>query len=400
MHGLRNSATLVQGKDPNLDVDRQREDSDGDDYGSADELNHAEHATFSEEAGSSESHGHAHRLPHEAMRKHAHPLPSICPLPGSIYGALMMAILRSTTTSGKPVFKLLAAVCSGAMLTICMQIYVLWCTKKYVTDPSVVAVQKLYRDFEEEAYRNDVIIEGWEESFAGAGDLCQMPLAHPPFFFAILSIWTGTCFILIVHTWRNLQVMVKLPNPAQGQWYTSWSFAEAPTAKESMFDFREVIVTHVASIAKMFIGIAVYLPKIIVICVVWWLGARWLTSSLKLQDLVLNAVALVFIMDLDTLIYHCCVPVDVQAMVDMYRLARKRPKNEHHTEEDTLRLLDKKTMRRIARMVLAMTFVMAWTLVYMVFLQRVLPGYKWDLLDICESYWRNSMHLHGSVPIF
>merc|ERR1719512_672861 len=61
-------------------------------------------------------------------------LPGYKDLPQSIYGAAMMAALRANQNQHQGVA---ASVVAALVLNAIMQVYVLYCTNKFITGPSV-----------------------------------------------------------------------------------------------------------------------------------------------------------------------------------------------------------------------------------------------------------------------
>merc|ERR1719356_1909567 len=58
-------------------------------------------------------------------------------LPENIYGAAMMAIIRSTQSYHGAVHGVTFCVFAGLVLNVLMQFYVLWCTRLYICVPAV-----------------------------------------------------------------------------------------------------------------------------------------------------------------------------------------------------------------------------------------------------------------------
>jgi len=144
----------------------------------------------------------------------------------------------------------------------------------------------------------------------------------------------------------------------------------------------------------------------------WVLGARWLAATTSFQDLLLNAVALAFITELDELLYHALVPEDIQVLVRSYKLSLvvgpeavdgEATDDGVETEADDFwrsdgsvdglgtdderitRRRDRRLKYRVAGMVLTMLVIIGLPVIYIYHLQQVLPGYRWDVHAPCES---------------
>merc|ERR1712217_530111 len=83
------------------------------------------------------------------------------------------------------------------------------------------------------------------------------------------------------------------------------------------------------------------------------------------------------------------VPEDIRGLVESYKLARPSS-----VADDQLQCLDPKADERVAkhsvcrivRMMLTMLVVIGVPLVYISFLQQVLPDYSWDVHGPCQSH--------------
>mmetsp|Transcript_117225 Transcript_117225/g.338908 ORF Transcript_117225/g.338908 Transcript_117225/m.338908 type:complete len:138 (-) Transcript_117225:210-623(-) len=128
----------------------------------------------------------------------------------------------------------------------------------------------------------------------------------------------------------------------------------------------------------------------------WWLGARWLLSTTCFQDLLLNGVALAFVTELDELIYMALMPDDIKEMVQDFKIAVppkivKSVSTKSQHEKDLLTFVAYRDWRlsvMIARMASTALVVVGLPVVYIRYLQQVLPGYKWDVHANCEGFIR------------
>merc|ERR1719401_2608255 len=98
-----------------------------------------------------------------------------------------------------------------------------------------------------------------------------------------------------------------------------------------------VLITAADRKTKAFAIAMIFVPKIIIAVYLWLLGARWLIATTSFQDLLLNAVALAFITELDELVYQALVPDDIHVLVQSYKIAKPSL-----PEPDDLKQLDGK----------------------------------------------------------
>merc|ERR1712113_1337589 len=145
---------------------------------------------------------------------------------------------------------------------------------------------------------------------------------------------------------------------------------------------------------KFFVLVFVLLPKLVIGCLLWWLGARWLAATPDFQDLVLNAIALEFVTDLDELMYEVALPKGVMGLVDLYKVAR--PHDERIPEDmDSEKLSEvnqKLLCQRMVHMLGSIACVTVLPLVWMYDMQQVIPVYRWDVHAVCEAVDPIALH--------
>merc|ERR1719464_1618964 len=66
---------------------------------------------------------------------------------------------------------------------------------------------------------------------------------------------------------------------------------------------NEVVIRSLTSPVKALLLAVVFLPRVVLCSVLLWLGSRWLTATQSFGNLLVNAVALQFILSLKDLLY-------------------------------------------------------------------------------------------------
>jgi len=326
-------------------------------------------------------------------------------IPESIYGAAMMTFIRSSQTYHKVVHCVSLCIFMGLILNITIQFYVLICTKLYITAPAVLAVRELYQSFHEHAFEDGVFSQDLWDDFHHSDELCQMPLSQPMFFLCILSIWTATCWVDLLDSFHFFYL-----------WYAMPALQEQGRMTEVELVDENIVLKGATRGAKACAIGMIMVPKILIACLLWWLGARWLVATTSFQDLLLNAVALAFITELDELIYMSLMPGDIQNMVQMFKIAspprkEKQAKAKVATQDsaaasmpddkaqgkmvacesrgeadpDFVAFRDRRLKLLMSQMALTALVVVGFPMLYMYHLQQVLPGYKFDVHKPCES---------------
>merc|ERR1719471_1271099 len=116
-------------------------------------------------------------------------------------------------------------------------------------------------------------------------------------------------------------------------------------------------------------------PRLTMNLVLLWLGSRWLASTLAYADVLLNAIALEFILLLKDLLYVVIIS------------------NRNKVEVRHLKILPPSKYERVHSWKYIETYKwlagsMIYTALYLRF-QRFLPGYKYDIHDVCVEYIAN-----------
>lgn len=233
-------------------------------------------------------------------------------LPESIYGAAMMTVIRSSQTRSRTVHGVTICVLGGLALNIVMQFYVLYCTRLYICVPAIKAVRGLYMQYHDEVFAGGLFSDEAWASFTRSEELCQIPLSQPLFFVAVLICWTGTIWADLLESFHYISLWGSLCKPSSSHFVVV-------EAQDGI-----VLLTAAHAKTKAFVFATILLPKVVIASVLWWLGSSWLVATTSFQDLLLNAVALAFVTELDELIYQVLVPEDIKATVQSYGIARPR----------------------------------------------------------------------------
>uniref|UniRef100_A0A7S1LBA6 Uncharacterized protein n=1 Tax=Alexandrium catenella TaxID=2925 RepID=A0A7S1LBA6_ALECA len=292
--------------------------------------------------------------------------------PESIYGAGMSFIVQSVSTTERPVHGLSLLIGLALVGNIVLQISAIWSVKVYITTPAVFQTRKLYAEFESMAYIDGVFsqdaFDDWD--VLKKRRLCALPFSQPVFSLMILFIWTMAFVIEVKHTVLFAIWWQQLPK-SEGADVTLEMHEESGT----------VLVSAASSRTKASIFGLILIPKMIIAVILWWLGARWLCATTNLQDLVLNAVALAFIIELDEMTFQAIVPHRAIRTLSTFRLSVP-PANGNSS---------RKVYKWIAQMVGKFAVMILVPLAYMLFFQQVLPGYRFDVHEPCAGFLEEQM---------
>lgn len=266
--------------------------------------------------------------------------------------------------------------------TIALQIFLLMCVSRLLSAPSVHTIRETYGKYEALMYPNHTVltVNGFPRGVPGyrveenfklmsleeAKSVCQVPLSHPFYLISILFIWTLTC---------QVELRAIFETTIRLLWLTPMvkTTAEVTVRAEGAEAEHEVQLEGLTCLMKFVIGVFVVLPRTLTLLALNYLGCRWLTATIGLGDVLLNGLALEFLVLLKELLYNVCVS--------------------HRNRVDTQRLLIK-PFRKVNQATFCTFFdaqvwgllSFAWALLYVYHVQMVLPEYRWDLRDVCTKY--------------
>mmetsp|Transcript_112189 Transcript_112189/g.350789 ORF Transcript_112189/g.350789 Transcript_112189/m.350789 type:complete len:365 (-) Transcript_112189:55-1149(-) len=309
------------------------------------------------------------------------------------YGAGFTALVkdsywfyRGTSNFGARCTQLFASMALQC-LTIALQAALIYELQSLVSSRAVHHARKIYDHYEAHMYgANNTYLTpyGWRRGTGGMHgpyfrkenfytldpdlqeEICSMPISQPIMFSIVLLIWT-------------LVVMNNLKTCLEFQHRMLWV---TPTGTvDNMLQKGEDNVTNIVACLPLSIKFLVVLligaPRVGMNCVLLWRGTRWLASTMDFNELLLNAIALEFILLLKDLLY-------VVVISDRNKRETQNLKILPRHREDAPDVC--KYLETYAWLGLAILYVYLY---FKVLLQFVLPDYNWDIHDTCQEYVAN-----------
>lgn len=303
-------------------------------------------------------------------------------------------------------------------LNIFLQVFVMWQFKKFVTAKWVSGIRNDYSDYEEHMYpgHTALTVNGRHrgtnskyfqpENFDTLdGDLkervCSIPFSQKYYFGAVLYIWTLTVIAEIrecIALLSSLVIFMPTTNSMSEAFYleseegvveagSNFNSGMSPRQlreKEhdhSNFQSKKVVVAALPVHAKAVIGVCVVLPRGIIALVLLWLGTRFMAATNDFVEMVLNAVALEFLISLKSLLYMTIVP----------ERSKRNTANLEIMPSNALRTKNNKLYEPATYWSNLVTFLWAiaglvWVVFYTFQFQTVLPHYRWDVNELCTPY--------------
>lgn len=325
------------------------------------------------------------------------------PLDPDIFGLSICSLVRDfyllARQKGRPVNRYARVVTSFLLLALCItiQVFLLSQVKRFVSAKAVHDVRIAYDMFESRIYgvHTEVLASSPTLERRGIGGphgpyfnatefytfsqeeqaaVCRIPLSQPIFFWVVLYIWSLVCICEIRKT-RDL--FLSLVMNTENTDSMVHALEDEDTEPGGPF-----VVARLTSGMKMLIVVAVLAPRLGITTYLLWLGCRWLLATNNFGDLILNSIALEFVLSLKDVLYLAVVPR--RTCLDL--------------ENTTIVPAQKKEPESLAALLGTITwgfFAGVWVTFYTGFhgfghkfngMQQVLPDYQWDVHDICTAW--------------
>eukprot|EP00928_Gymnodinium_smaydae_P064512 TRINITY_DN47815_c0_g1_i1.p1 TRINITY_DN47815_c0_g1~~TRINITY_DN47815_c0_g1_i1.p1 ORF type:complete len:384 (-),score=40.19 TRINITY_DN47815_c0_g1_i1:191-1342(-) len=294
------------------------------------------------------------------------------------------------------------------LLTISLQIYLLYEVKHYVSARAVHDIRIAYHQFEVHMYTNDTSFEEGRRLKGGRGgrsrakalqtsgasetypldfrgdpndwdplrfdtldkdvksSVCRIPMSQPFFFELILFLWSATCLQEFRNTWRLFKSLII--NTA-----TCSAMGDAFEGDFSdKVDEGILVVQNLTLTTKGMIS-ALLVVRSLVTAYLLWLGCRWLLATTSFSDVIINVCALEFILLIKDTVYFSLMPLRFRGELQNMKML----------PQDKLASADYSQLWSVSGYFILLA---TWVTLYMVYLQRVLPDYRWDAHQVCASW--------------
>lgn len=262
-------------------------------------------------------------------------------------------------------------------LNVYVQMKILFEVNNLIASPAKAHAQQLYQLFTEECYGSteeliytqDVFdsFDRWEDKVAKS-ELCQYPLTAPAFFLLILLIWTFYLMHELKQTLYFWSHTLGLEAPTDGGKVTFLSLGD------------NFIITHMGRGLKVWTTLTVFLPKLCIAVILWYIGAGWLTATAGIDNLVLNSLALTFICEVDELIFRTCISEVAKSCLEKTKLPLPSFK---YTPNIWVP----------AETLTTCMACMALAYLYLHCMQDAIPDFRWDLTAVCRQHQKETFHV-------
>jgi len=283
----------------------------------------------------------------------------------------------------------LSMVLSLVIFTIVLQGYLTLETKLLVTPNAVREIREAYGDFETVMYDGHTNLTAFGNARGVKGYLnlenvnkmdqdemqaiCTSPLAQPLFMSVILFIWVVTCFQYLRQILSFSYRLAMVPNT-----HSMKGRGVLKAEKDACGNRtgRHVVIRTTCTV-KIAMILFVQVPNFIMNLFLLWLGCRWLIATLGFGEVLLNAIALEFVLNLHVILYTAIVPATMQTNLSSYLI------------DQPVRSEKPSVANMFGAFCLLFVAILV-TFVYVVWLQAVLPDYNWDIAEPCALFMKKA----------
>lgn len=277
---------------------------------------------------------------------------------------------------------------------IAIQLYVLVTIKTFVTSPAVREIRNVYGVFQVTMYHGHVKDSGYgfplgiggktgpyydvtqfdKLSDDIKGSVCLIPFSQPAYLSMILFIWS----LSVIGELKACLLLMR------------WLYTIESTKDYSNTIEHTGHVEVIVGMPMMMKGIVfcvVLLPRLLASILVFWLGCRWLSATLDFTEVLINAIALEFVIHLNSLLYEQLVSDRSKRELSDLRLDMRM---QFATKEEK-----KPNVPQFVGAAVWAFIAAVWIYLYLSHLQMVIPGYQWDVRVPCRpwvskrfNFWR------------
>lgn len=266
-----------------------------------------------------------------------------------------------------------------------LQFALLYWVYYYVASPAVHKAQKTYRDYHALTFKkvNGTLAydkDLWEQ-WAGVDTLCGLAYSNFWFMYAVVALW-----------WI---MMLKEVRSTERLWRKFRQLDHCPKAEDMILkgesEGEHHLIKGLTFITRGTLYFVLLLPKFFIAMFLTLVGTVWLTSSDQFSDLILNSVALEFIICIDEILYDGLLPESIKHEIQNTMLVMPKPKKTGHAPTDAKNNEDKTRQGYIRSVGYAVTIGLGLYL-FMTYGQQlpevgVYPNYKDDAA--CPIWWEH-----------
>lgn len=316
-------------------------------------------------------------------------------LPQDMWGVAIMTLTRDTAElrSGHEICAHLVRftyAMSMVILNLALQLSILHWVYKYVVGESIFNIQGNYAKFHRDVFDGHGRFKekAWIDWDGPRDDLCSAVLTKKLFLGAVLFLWMGRMmgeFKSIVRLTQDLNALPSVP-------------AGASVADTVLERNDQIEIIGMTCCSRFIIYLIVILPKLAINIILAGIGLQWLTSTENFADLILNALALEFVIGIDEQILEFFLPARCTTSLLSTKFAYPSKGRQKPEQELAAMVWD------YTRNIMYFVATVGLTVAYLNYAQQVLPYHTFDIKEHCNLWFLNrftpkcSMFQDGCFP--
>mmetsp|Transcript_145179 Transcript_145179/g.253388 ORF Transcript_145179/g.253388 Transcript_145179/m.253388 type:complete len:301 (+) Transcript_145179:1-903(+) len=254
----------------------------------------------------------------------------------------------------------------------------LWFTDHRIIGYAVHQIQRDYRQYHREVFEvdgsfNETKWHAWKGPYE---QLCNVPLTRHGYTLAVLSLWLGRMLGEFRSLYRLHHVIWTMERSASNEGYTWMNYGKIDVDRDGRDE--ETDIAALSSTTRIIIYVTIIIPQFFVACFLAYIGCNWLCATESFTDLILNALALVLIIEIDEMLYEEFSPILLTELVSRTKFVIRRSKE---TNE----------FRAYIRSIVFLISCFSGAYLYMTQFQTVLPGFGYDIKEHC-GMWFTTLH--------
>jgi hypothetical protein len=262
------------------------------------------------------------------------------------------------------------------IINVMIQGILLYFIGKLLMMPGILGTQNLYKDFHQRSFVDGTSNQDQFDAMPEVDkeNLCGMALSQGLFVRVILFLWVTTNVGELRDNYAKTMGVVNLPRLPEGL-DTRLMVRDLPTTETA--DFCVICLNLKGKVGLL---VLVFIPKFIIAMLVTLEGCLWLMSAENIGDLILNSLALAFVVKVDELLAQVFYPQRLQK--DLENLSLYLP-SDPNDNDDELR------SRKSSYEFIECAVVLCATLIIvevMIVFQPVIPYYANDVTTMCMGF--------------
>jgi len=264
------------------------------------------------------------------------------------------------------------------IINLFIQATMLFFIFKLLMMPSMFSAEKIYKDFTEKAFEGDVVSDELFEDMSKHHQehICGLALSQELFVRVIVFLWISTNVAELKDIYKKMSETVAIPALPEGL-DRRLMVHDNPATREV-----ELLVVCMTLRVKILLFLVIFIPKILIAIFLSVAGCLWLMAAESISDLILNSLALEFVIKVDELI--CSVYLPPFFIKDITNLALACQE-----EDKEIEIQKERQMKSFisSSLVLVITALSVETAIRF---QPIIHNYHGeDVNAVCTPYWDN-----------